>query len=212
MHIRQFTISYNTIKTKNQKSNYINQNNTFFLINIAFLKLLYFFFLKIYDIKYTNKMSRKGRKWSIFSILNEEETSEISSSRCSSWRFNTSSIRNRSINIIEEEEDTISRRLVRYDYIKYNSKMVDSHIKVIHESRNQGSQASIIAVFDKLFIQEESEANVEKYEWQSESDFEKQYEETLASTLVRQYEETSASALARQTIKNIEQILDNDEY
>ncbi len=38
------------------------------------------------------------------------------------------------------------------------------------------------------------------------------YEETLASTLVRQYEETSASALARQTIKNIEQILDNDEY
>ncbi len=46
MHIRQFATSHNIIKTKSQKSNYINQNNIFFFINIAFLKLLYFFFLK----------------------------------------------------------------------------------------------------------------------------------------------------------------------
>ncbi len=41
--------------------------------------------------------------------------------------------------------------------------MVDSHTKVIHESRNQGLQASITAAFDELFIQEESEADVEEY-------------------------------------------------
>ncbi len=137
MHIRWFATPHNTIKTKNQKSNYINQNNTFFLINIVFLKLLYFFFLKIYDIKYTNKISRKGRKRLISSILNEGKISEISLSRHSSRRFNTPSIKNRSINIIEEEEkDMISRRLVKCDCTECNSKMVDFHIKVIHESRN----------------------------------------------------------------------------
>jgi len=82
-------------------------------------------------------MSRKGRKWSISSIFNKEKISEIFSSQCSSQRFNASSIRNRSINIIEKkEEDTISRRLVRCNYTKYNGRMVDSHIKVIHKSRN----------------------------------------------------------------------------
>ncbi len=136
IHIRWFAIPYNTIKTRNWKSNYINQNNTFFPINIAFLKLLYFF-LKIYDIKYTNKISRKGKKWSIFSILNKEKISEISSNQCSSWRFNMPLIRNRSINIIEkEEENMISKWLVRYDCIEYNGRMVDFHIKVIYKSRN----------------------------------------------------------------------------
>ncbi len=106
----------------------------------------------------------------------------------------------------------ISRQLVRYDYIKCNGRMVDSHIKVIHKLRNQGSQASITATFDELFIQEKSKANVEEYEWQSESDFEKQYGETLALASARQYGETSVLALARQTIKDIEQILDDDEY
>ncbi len=82
-------------------------------------------------------MSRKGRKWSISSIFNKEKISEIFSSQCSSQRFNASSIRNRSINIIEKEkEDTISRQLVRYDCTECNSRMVDSYIKVIHESRN----------------------------------------------------------------------------
>jgi len=51
--------------------------------------------------------------------------------------------------------------------------MVDSHTKVIHESRNQDLQASITVAFDELFIQEELETDVEEYEWQSESDFEK---------------------------------------
>ncbi len=75
------------------------------------------------------------------------------------------SIRNRLINIIEEkEEDTISKQLVRCDYIKCNGRLVDSHTKVINESRNQGSQASVIVTFDELFIQEESEADVEEYE------------------------------------------------
>ncbi len=82
--------------------------------------------------------------------------------------------------------------------------MIDSHTKVIYESRNQGLQASVTAAFDELFIQEESKANIEEYKWQSESDFKEQYEETSTSALVKQYEETSASALARQTIKNIE--------
>ena len=46
-------------------------------------------------------------------------------------------IRNRLINIIEkEEEDMISRRLVRYDCTEYNNRMIDSYTKVIHESRN----------------------------------------------------------------------------
>ncbi len=98
-------------------------------------------------------MSEKGKKWSIFSILNEEETSEISSSWHSSQRFNASLIRNRSINIIkEEEEDTISRQLIRCNCIECNDRMVDSHTKVIHKSRNQDSQASVIATFDELFI------------------------------------------------------------
>ena len=146
-------------------------------------------------------MSRKGRKWLISSILNEEKTSKISSSWCLSQCFNAPSIRNRSINIIEEkEEDIISRRLVRYDCTKCNGRIVDSHTKVIHESRNQGSQALVTAVFDELFIQKESKADVEEYEWQLESDFEEQYGET------------SASASARQIIKDIKQILDNDEY
>jgi len=34
----------------------------------------------------------------------------------------------------------------------------------------------------------------------------------LVSALARQYRETLASVLARQTIKNIEQILDDNEY
>jgi len=42
--------------------------------------------------------------------------------------------------------------------------MVDSHTKVIHESRNQDLQVSVTAIFDELFIQEESEADVEEYE------------------------------------------------
>ncbi len=110
-------------------------------------------------------MSKKGRKWSIFSILNEEKTSEISLSWRLSQRFNASSIRNRSINIIEEEEkNMISRWLVRCDCIKCNGRMVDSHTKVIHESRNQDLQVSVTAIFDELFIQEESEADVEEYE------------------------------------------------
>ncbi len=118
-------------------------------------------------------MSGKGRKRSIFSIFNEEETSKISSNRRSSWHFNIPLIRNKSINIIKEEEkDTISRRLVRCDCIEYNSRIVDSHTKIIHESRNQGSQASVTVIFDELFIQEELEADVEEYEWQSESNFE----------------------------------------
>ncbi len=98
-------------------------------------------------------MSGKGRKWSISSILNEEETSKIFSSWHSSWCFNMLSIRNRSINIIEEEEEnTISRWLIRCDCTKCNGRMVDSHIKVIHESRNQDLQASVTVAFDKLFI------------------------------------------------------------
>ncbi len=34
----------------------------------------------------------------------------------------------------------------------------------------------------------------------------------MASTLAKQYEKTSVLALARQTIKNIKQILNDDEY
>ena len=120
-------------------------------------------------------MSRKGRKRSISSILDEEETSEISSSRRSGRRSNAPSYRNRSISIIEDDDNTSSRRLarlVRCDCTECNGRMVDPRTKVIHEARNQGSQASVTAAFDELFLQEESEANVEKYEWQSESDFE----------------------------------------
>ncbi len=56
------------------------------------------------------------------------------------------------------------------------------------------------------------EADVEEYEWQSESDFKEQYGKTLASASVRQYEETLALTLARQTIKDIEQILNDNKY
>ena len=68
MHIRWFATSHNTIKTKNQKLNYINQNNIFFF--------------KIYNIKYINKISEKDRKQLISSIFNEEKTSKISSNQC----------------------------------------------------------------------------------------------------------------------------------
>ena len=150
-------------------------------------------------------MSKKDRKWLISSILNEEKISKISSSQHSSQHFNVPSIRNKSINIIEEEEEnTISRRLIKCDYTKCNGRMIDSCTKVIHESRNQSSQASVIAAFDELFIQKESEVDVKEYEWQLESNFEEQYEETLVSALARQYEESSASASAKQTIKDIE--------
>ena len=75
----------------------------------------------------------------ISSIFNEEKTSKISSNQRSSWYFNMPLIRNRLINIIEkEEEDTISKWLVRYNYIKYNDRMIDFYIKVIYKSRNQG--------------------------------------------------------------------------
>ena len=98
-------------------------------------------------------MSRKGRKWLISSILNEEKTSKISSSWCLSQCFNAPSIRNRSINIIEKkEEDTISRRLVRCNYTKYNGRMVNSCIKVIHESKNQDLQTLVTIIFNELFI------------------------------------------------------------
>jgi len=98
----------------------------------------------------------------ISSIFNK--TSEIFSNWHLNCRFNTFSIRNRSINIIkEEEEDIISKRLVKYNCTKCNSKIIDSYIKVIYELRNQNSQISVIVAFDKLFIQEELKADVEEY-------------------------------------------------
>ena len=42
--------------------------------------------------------------------------------------------------------------------------MIDSHTKVIYESRNQGLQASVIIAFNELFIQKESKADVKEYE------------------------------------------------
>ena len=82
-------------------------------------------------------MSRKSRKQSIFSILNEEKIFKISSSRYLSWYFNAPSIRNKSINIIKKEKkDMIFRRLVKYDYTEYNDRIINSYIKVIYESRN----------------------------------------------------------------------------
>ncbi len=48
------------------------------------------------------------------------------------------SIKNKSINIIEEDDDDIIfRRLLKCNYTKCNGRMVDFHIKVIYESRNQ---------------------------------------------------------------------------
>ncbi len=42
--------------------------------------------------------------------------------------------------------------------------MVDSHTKVIHKSKNQGSQILVTITFNELFIQEELEVNVKEYE------------------------------------------------
>ena len=161
-------------------------------------------------------MNGKSRKRSISSILDEESFSNR--------RFTMSSRRNRSISIIEEES-TPSRQSVRYYCIECNGKFIDSRTKIIHESRNQGSQASILTTFCELDIQEESksEDNFEEYEQQSEDNFE-EYEqqsgEVSTSALVTeddfdqgygQYEEVSTSALAVRRI--IEpQISNDDEY
>jgi len=161
-------------------------------------------------------MSGKSRKRSISSIIDEESSSNR--------RSTTSSRRNRSISIIEEES-TPSRQSVRYYCIECNGKFIDSRTKIIHESRNQGSQASISTTFRELDIQEESESedDFEEYEQQSEDNFE-EYEqqsgEVSTSALVTeddfdqgygQYEEVSTSALMIRRIIEL-QISDDDEY
>ena len=90
-------------------------------------------------------MSGKGRKWSISSILGEEESSRSTSSQ----RSIVLSRRNRSLSIIDEEVITSSSRFVRCDCTECNSRMVDSHTKVLHESRDQGSQESAMTTFNE---------------------------------------------------------------
>ena len=130
-------------------------------------------------------MSGKGRKRSIFSILNDEETSETSSSRYTEHSRKSRS--GRSISIIDEEVMNSTSRLVRCDCTECNGKMVDPRTKVIHEardqssqvtvptaisepeSRNQGSQVSVTTAFDVLHLQDIPEADLEE---QLEIDFE----------------------------------------
>ena len=92
-------------------------------------------------------MSGKGRKRSIANILDEEETSAASSSRRIAYSRRNRS--NRSISIIDEEDTLSTSRLVRCDCIKCNNRTVDPRTKVLHESRDRGSQVTVPIVFNE---------------------------------------------------------------
>ena len=110
----------------------------------------YYFPIFSQNIQYTNiqiKMSEKGRKQSIANILDKEETFAASSSRRIAYSRRNRS--NRSISIIDEEDTPSTSRLVRCDCTECNGRTVDPRTKVLHESRDRGSQVTVPTAFSE---------------------------------------------------------------